>query len=154
MSTGLKVCALYGLEHHLVASLFPPHSPKSLRRRWRVSNTGEIAFDNLRKRDLITPCELTQNLVSVSGEPDGSVLAEIPPRGPNHCLQLLPLLRVEKPVTPALQFLGGGFFKRELIPGRQSWPVLWPRILSEPFTNPPVHHLNIGDCNLVTRSWH
>src|ERR671922_2026037 len=119
-----------------------------------ISSTGEIPFDNLRKRELIARCQLAQDLVSISGEPDGSVLAEIPPRRPDHRLQLPPLLRVEKPVTPALQCLGGWFFVWELVPRREPRPVLWPCIVSEPFTNPPVHHANISGCDSVTWSWH
>src|SRR5918992_706082 len=83
-----------------------------------ISSAGEIPFDNLRKCELIARCQLAQDLVSVPGESDGSVLAEISPRSPNHRLQLFPLLCIEKPVTPALQCLGGWFFVWELIPGR------------------------------------
>jgi hypothetical protein len=73
---------------------------------------------------------------------------------PDHHLQLFPLLCIEKPITPALQGLDGRFFVRELVPRREPRPVLWPRIVSEPFTNPPVHHENISGCDSVTRSWH
>jgi hypothetical protein len=110
----------------------------------------EIPFDKLRKRELITHCELPQNLVSVSGEPDSSVLAQISPARPDYRLQLFPLSCVEKTVTPALQGLRGRFFVRELVPRREPRPALWPRIVSEPFTNPPVHHANISGCDSVT----
>jgi hypothetical protein len=99
----------------------------------------EIPFNNLGKRDLITPCEFTQNLVSIPGELDDPVAAGISPRRPDHRLQLFPLSCIEKPVTPALQGLDSRFFVRELVPRREPRPVLWPRIVSQPFTNPPVH---------------
>jgi hypothetical protein len=62
----------------------------------------EVPFDNLKERELIARCELPQNLMSVSGEPDGSVPARISPRRPDPRVQLFPLLCVKKPVTPAL----------------------------------------------------
>jgi hypothetical protein len=74
--------------------------------------------------------------MSVSGEPDSSVPAGISPARSDHRVQLLPLLCIEKPVTPALQGLDSRLFVRGLIPCREPRPVLWPCIVSEPFTNP------------------
>jgi hypothetical protein len=67
--------------------------------------------------------------MSFSGEPDSSAPAGISPRRPDPRLQLFPLLRVEKPVTPALQRLRDRLFVRELVPRREPRPVLWPYIV-------------------------
>src|SRR5207248_2858750 len=58
----------------------------------------------------------------------------------NHRVQLLPLRRIQAPVTPLLELLGGREIKRSG--------------LAELRPHPPVHHGNISLSNLVTGSWH
>src|ERR687895_1322757 len=56
--------------------------------------------------------------------------------------------------SPASQSLDSRLFVRELVPRSEPRPVLRPSIVSEPFTDPPVHHANISGCDSVTLSWH
>src|SRR6266567_4227590 len=89
------------------------------------------------------------------GQPHGTrLVAGITPGRTNHRMELLPLDRIEEPITPLLECPGRRVVERKPVPSRQRCTMVRPDGFAELRTYPPVHHGNIVIGHLVTWSWH
>ena len=111
---------------------------------WSHRHGGKIPLDGLGKRELFTLCEVVQEREALCRQPYGTRLTGITPGRTNHRVQLLPLGRIQAPVTPLLELLGGRVVEGARLPGGLA--ALRP--------HPPVHHRGILVADLVTWSWH
>ena len=108
---------------------------------WSQSHDGQMPLDGLGKRELFTGCEVVQERGRARGQPHGArLVAGIAPGRTNYRVQLLPLRRIQAPVTLLLELLGGRGTERSGL------AALRP--------HPAVHHGNINISNLVTGSLH
>ena len=85
-----------------------------------------MPFERLRQRALFPLRQGMQECMGAGREPHGARLPDIPPGGPNHCLELRSLGGRQELDTPLLELWGRELIMRELVPGGASCGVLRP----------------------------
>ena len=78
---------------------------------WRRDSPGDqMLLDGLGKRELFTGCEVVQDRGRARGQPPSArLVAGIAPGRADHRVQLLPLRRIQAPVTPLLTLLASSY---------------------------------------------